>query len=185
MPSAARWSCWKTRKRVLPLAAAVKKVYLYGIDAAVARQYGYNGGRHAARSGTWPLLRVAAPYETLHPNYIFGSMQHEGRLDYIDGNADYEAIKNAAKYAPKTVVTVYLDRPAILGNVQDKASAIVANFGVSDGALFDVLTGQGQAARQAAVRAALVRMAEVQVQKSDVPYDTAHPLYKFGYGLAY
>ena len=28
-------------------------------------------------------------------------------------------------------------------------------------------------------------MAEVQVQKSDVPYDTAHPLYKFGYGLAY
>jgi beta-glucosidase len=101
----------------------VKKVYLYGIDAAVAKQYGYTVVATPQEADV-ALLRVAAPYETLHPNYIFGSMQHEGRLDYVDGNADYEAIKNAAKYAPKTVVTVYLDRPAILGNVQDKASAI-------------------------------------------------------------
>lgn len=173
----------ENKDKVLPLAAAVKKVYLYGIDAAVAKQYGYTVVATPQEADV-ALLRVAAPYETLHPNYIFGSMQHEGRLDYVDGNADYEAIKNAAKYAPKTVVTVYLDRPAILGNVRDKASAIVANFGVGDGALFDVLTGKAKPQGRLPFELPS-SMAEVQVQKSDVPYDTAHPLYKFGYGLAY
>jgi beta-glucosidase len=173
----------ENKDKVLPLAATVKKVYLYGIDAAVAKQYGYTVVATPQEADV-ALLRVAAPYETLHTNYIFGSMQHEGRLDYVDGNADYEAIKNAAKYAPKTVVTVYLDRPAILGNVQDKASAIVANFGVSDGALFDVLTGKAKPQGKLPFELPS-SMAEVQVQKSDVPYDTAHPLYKFGYGLAY
>ena len=173
----------ENKEKVLPLAAAVKKVYLYGIDAAVAKQYGYTVVATPQEADV-ALLRVAAPYETLHPNYIFGSMQHEGRLDYVDGNADYEAIKNAAKYAPKTVVTVYLDRPAILGNVRDKASAIVANFGVSDGALFDVLTGKARPQGRLPFELPS-SMAEVQVQKSDVPYDTAHPLYQFGYGLAY
>ncbi|KAB8047861.1 glycoside hydrolase family 3 protein [Janthinobacterium rivuli] len=173
----------ENKEKVLPLAASVKKVYLYGIDAAVAQQYGYTVVATPQEADV-ALLRVAAPYETLHPNYIFGSMQHEGRLDYVDGNADYEAIKNAAKNAPKTVVTVYLDRPAILGNVQDKASAILANFGVSDGALFDVLTGKAKPQGKLPFELPS-SMAEVQVQKSDVPYDTAHPLYKFGYGLAY
>ena len=173
----------ENKDKVLPLAASVKKVYLYGIDAAVAKQYGYTVVATPQEADV-ALLRVAAPYETLHPNYIFGSMQHEGRLDYVDGNADYEAIKNAAKYAPKTVVTVYLDRPAILGNVQDKASAILANFGVSDGALFDVLTGKAKPQGKLPFELPS-SMAEVQVQKSDVPYDTAHPLYKFGDGLAY
>ncbi|KAB8066426.1 glycoside hydrolase family 3 protein [Janthinobacterium violaceinigrum] len=173
----------ENKDKTLPLAATVKKVYLYGIDAAVAKQYGYTVVATPQEADV-ALLRVAAPYETLHPNYIFGSMQHEGRLNYVDGDADYEAIKNAAKYAPKTVVTVYLDRPAILGNVQDKASAILANFGVSDGALFDVLTGKAKPQGKLPFELPS-SMAEVQVQKSDVPYDTAHPLYKFGYGLGY
>jgi len=173
----------ENKDKVLPLAATVKKVYLYGIDAAVAKQYGYTVVATPQEADV-ALLRVAAPYETLHPNYIFGSMQHEGRLDYVDGNADYEAIKNAAKFAPKTVVTVYLDRPAILANVQDKASAIIANFGVSDGALFDVLTGKAKPQGKLPFELPS-SMAEVLVQKSDVPYDTAHPLYKFGYGLGY
>ncbi|MCM2564513.1 glycoside hydrolase family 3 protein [Janthinobacterium kumbetense] len=173
----------ENKDKVLPLATTVKKVYLYGIDAAVAKQYGYTVVATPQEADV-ALLRVAAPYEILHPNYIFGSMQHEGRLNYVDGDADYEAIKNAAKYAPKTVVTVYLDRPAILGNVQDKASAILANFGVSDGALFDVLTGKAKPQGKLPFELPS-SMAEVQVQKSDVPYDTAHPLYKFGYGMGY
>ncbi|MDO8039618.1 glycoside hydrolase family 3 N-terminal domain-containing protein [Janthinobacterium sp. SUN137] len=173
----------ENKDKVLPLATTVKKVYLYGIDAAVAKQYGYTVVATPQEADV-ALLRVAAPYEILHPNYIFGSMQHEGRLNYVDGDADYEAIKNAAKFAPKTVVTVYLDRPAILGNVQDKASAILANFGVSDGALFDVLTGKAKPQGKLPFELPS-SMAEVQVQKSDVPYDTAHPLYKFGYGLGY
>ncbi|MEG1326071.1 MAG: glycoside hydrolase family 3 C-terminal domain-containing protein [Janthinobacterium sp.] len=55
---------------------------------------------------------------------------------------------------------------------------------MSDGALFDVLTGKAKPQGKLPFELPS-SMAEVQVQKSDVPYDTAHPLYKFGYGLAY
>lgn len=173
----------KNDNKALPLASTVKKVYLYGIDPAVAAQYGYTVVATPQEADV-ALLRVSTPYETLHPNYIFGSMQHEGSLAFADGNADYEAIKNAAQNAPKTIVTVYLDRPAILTNVQDKAAAILGNFGVSDKALFDVVSGK--ASPQGKLPFELPSsMAEVEAQKSDLPYDTATPLYKFGHGLSY
>ena len=40
-------------------------------------------------------------------------MQHEGSLAFRDGDADYEAFKRVSAIVP-TIVTVYLDRPAIL-----------------------------------------------------------------------
>ncbi len=173
----------ENKQKVLPLAAGVKKVYLYGISAAVAQQYGYTVVATPQEADV-ALLRVQTPFETLHPNYMFGSMQHEGNLAFTDGNADYEAIKNATLHAPKTVVTVYLDRPAILGNVRDKVDAVIGNFGVSDAALFDVLSGK--ASPQGKLPFELPSsMDEVRAQLSDVPYDTANPLYKFGYGLTY
>jgi beta-glucosidase len=173
----------KNDNKALPLASTVKKVYLYGIDATVAAQYGYTVVATPQEADV-ALLRVSTPYETLHPNYIFGSMQHEGSLAFADGNADYEAIKNAAQYAPKTIVTVYLDRPAILTNVQDKATAILGNFGVSDTALFDVISGKAKPEGKLPFELPS-SMADVEAQMSDLPHDTATPLYKFGYGLSY
>ena len=83
-----------------------------------------------------------------------------------------------------TIVTVYLDRPAILTNVRDKAAAVLGNFGVDDAALFDVLTGK--ATPQGKLPFELPSsMAEVEAQRSDVPYDTAHPLYPVFHGLSY
>jgi beta-glucosidase len=82
------------------------------------------------------------------------------------------------------VVTIYLDRPAILTNVKDKVAALLGNFGVSDAALFDVLTGK--AAPQGRLPFELPSsMAEVKAQAEDTPYDTKTPLYKFGFGLRY
>ena len=167
----------------LPLAASVKKVYLYGIDASVAAQYGYTVVATPQEADV-ALLRVSAPYETLHPNYTFGMRQHEGSLAYVDGNADYEAIKLAAANAPKTIVTVYLDRPAILTNVVDKTSAILANFGINDSALFDVLTGKARPQGKLPFELPS-SMASVEAQLADVPYDSGDPLFHFGYGLSY
>jgi len=166
----------------LPLAAGGQKVWLYGVDAAVAQARGFTVVATPQEADV-AVLRVSAPFETLHPNYIFGSMQHEGSLAYADGNADYEAIKAAAS-VPKSVVTVYMDRPAILTNVKDKASAILANFGASDEALFDVLTGKARPEGKLPFELPS-SMAEVEAQKEDVPYDTANPLYRFGFGLSY
>jgi beta-glucosidase len=167
---------------VLPLTATGKKVWLYGIDPAVAQQYGYTVVS-TPQAADVAILRVSTPYETLHPNYMFGSMQHEGSLAFVDGNKDYEAIKQAAA-APKSIVSVYMDRPAILTNVQDKTTAILANFGASDIALFDVLTGKGKPEGKLPFELPS-SMDEVNAQLEDLPHDTAHPLYPYGYGLAY
>ena len=69
---------------------------------------------------------------------MFGSMQHEGDLGFRNGNAEFEEIKRITAAVP-TIVTLYLDRPAILTELKDRAAALVANFGVSDAALLDVL----------------------------------------------
>lgn len=55
---------------------------------------------------------------------------------------------------------------------------------MSDEALLDVITGR------AAVRGKLPfelpsSMAAVEAQRSDVPYDSARPLYPFGFGRSY
>jgi beta-glucosidase len=172
----------ENKNKVLPLAATVKKVYLYGISASAAAQYGLTVVATPEEADV-AIVRTSAPYETLHPGYIFGSFQHEGSLAYADGNADYEAIKAASAKVP-TVVTVYLDRPAILTNVQDKAAAILGNFGVSDVALFDVLTGKAKPLGKLPFELPS-SMAEVAAQLSDMPHDTAHPLYPIFHGLAY
>jgi beta-glucosidase len=167
---------------VLPLTATGKKVWLYGIDPAVAQQYGYTVV-DTPQAADVAILRVSTPYETLHPNYVFGAMQHEGSLAFVDGNKDYEAIKQAAA-APRSIVSIYMDRPAILTNVQDKTTAILANFGASDIALFDVLTGKSKPQGKLPFELPS-SMDEVAAQLEDVPHDTAHPLYPYGYGLAY
>lgn len=168
--------------KTLPLNGKIKKLYLYKINPQIARDYGFTVVEKP-EDADLALLRTATPFETLHPNYFFGARQHEGDLSFHDGNADYEAIKAASAKVP-TVVTIYLDRPGILTNVKDKVAALVGNFGVSDMALFDVLTGKAVPGGRLPFELPS-SMEEVKAQAADAPYDTKSPLYKFGYGLAY
>jgi beta-glucosidase len=128
-------------------------------------------------------VRTSAPYQTLHPNYVFGAMQHEGDLGFRAGDKEFEEIKRIAAAVP-TIVTVYLDRPAILTELKDRASALIGNFGVSDAALLDVLTGVAQPEGKLPFELPS-SMQEVEAQKSSVPRDTAHPLYPIGFGRRY
>jgi len=172
----------ENKNKTLPLSSKIKKLYLYKINPQVAQEYGFTVVPKP-EDADLALVRAETPFERLHPNYFFGARQHEGDLSFKDGNADYEAIKAASAKVP-TVVTIYLDRPAILTNVKDKIAALLGNFGVSDAALFDVLTGK--VAPQGKLPFELPSsMAEVKAQAEDTPHDTKTPLYKFGYGLTY
>jgi beta-glucosidase len=163
----------------LPLGGKIKKLYLHKINPQVARDYGFTVVEKV-EDADLALIRTVAPFQTLHPNYFFGARQHEGDLGFHDGNADYEAIKAASAKVP-TVVTIYLDRPAILTNIKDKVAALLGNFGVSDAALFDVLTGKAKAQGRLPFELPS-SMDEVKAQSPDTPKDTAHPLYQFGFG---
>ncbi|MGK9167800.1 glycoside hydrolase family 3 C-terminal domain-containing protein [Inquilinus limosus] len=167
---------------MLPLNPLLRRVWLHGVDAATIRARGFTVVDDPGQAD-FALVRAAAPYEILHPNYTFGSRQHEGRLDFRDGDPDYEAIKRASAVVP-TVVTVYLDRPAVLTDVSSRATALIGNFGITDDALLDVL--QGKARPRGRLPFELPSsMAAVLAQASDAPYDSRAPLYPFGYGLRY
>jgi len=128
-------------------------------------------------------VRLEAPFETLHPNYVFGAMQHEGNLGFHEGIKAYDEFVRVSAQLP-TVVTVYLDRPAILTPLKGKARAILGNFGVSDEALLDVLAGH--TAPQGKLPFDLpASMDAVAAQKSDVAHDMPRPLYSFGSGKSY
>jgi beta-glucosidase len=79
---------------------------------------------------------------------------------------------------------VYLDRPAILGPVKDHARAVLANFGVSDAALLDALTGRAKPEGKLPFELPS-SMEAVRAQRSDIAHDSARPLYPLGFGKTY
>jgi beta-glucosidase len=171
---------------MLPLRTTGKngalRVYLIGIDSSVARRAGWMVANDPAHADV-AIARLAAPFETLHPGFVFGAMQHEGSLAFHAGDKAYDEFVRVSALVP-TVATVYLDRPAILTPVRDHARALLGNFGVSDEALIDVLTGK--AAPMGRLPFDLpASMESVEAQRSDVAHDLTRPLYPFGFGRRY
>lgn len=171
----------ENKNKLLPLRGA-KRVYLHNVAADVATRAGLTVVTDPAQAEV-AIMRLSAPFERLHPQYVFGQFLHEGSLAFKDGDPDYEAFKRVSAVVP-TIVTVYLDRPAILTPIKERAQAIIANFGVSDAALLDVVTGRVGPEGKLPFELPS-SMEAVAAQQPDVPHDSRSPLYKFGYGLRY
>lgn len=168
-------------RQLLPLGAGSKRIFLQGVDPAVAIAHGFTPVSNVEEAEL-ALLRVGTPFEMLHPGFFFGSRHHEGRLDFRAGQPDYALIERASRVP--TILVVHLDRPAILTAVRGKVAALVGEFGISDAALLDVLTGA--ASPQGKLPFALpASMEQVEAQSPALPHDIPVPLYGFGFGLAY
>ncbi len=164
--------------QMLPARGA--KLFLHGVAAAVATERGYQVVSSAEQADV-AIIRVAAPFQRLHPTFFFGSFQHEGDLDFKDADSTLALVKATAAKVP-TIVVVYLDRPAILTALVPLAKTLIGEFGVSDGALFDALTGKVRPTGRLPFE--LPRsMDAVRAQKTDVPHDSPSPLYPIGYRL--
>ncbi len=170
----------ENKKRILPLKPGVK-VYLVGIDAAAARSQGFAVVDSPDKADV-AIVRAETPFEVLHAGYFFGSRQHEGRLNFEPGDAAYDAVLQCGN--TPVVMTVSLDRPAVLTSVRDKVAGLLANFGISDDALFDVLSGKAKPEGKLPFELPS-SMEAVKAQRSDLPHDSAKPLYAFGFGLRY
>ncbi len=164
--------------QMLPRAGA--KLFLRGVDPAVATARGYRVVARAEDADV-AIIRTAAPFQRLHPTFFFGNFQHEGDLDFKDNDTTFVLVHDIAAKVP-TIVVVYLDRPAILTELVPWAQTLIGEFGVSDGALFDALTGKVRPIGRLPFE--LPRsMDAVRAQKGDVPHDSPSPLYPIGYRL--
>ena len=169
----------QNRADALPFAACAK-VWLFGMSAEAARAAGLIVVDDPALAD-FAVIRAETASQMLHPNHFFGSRYKEGRLDYRPGDPAYDALVRASMHVP-TVLAIFLDRPAVLTNVQDMADVILANFGADDAAVLDVLLGHASA--RGMLPFELPRsMAAVEEQDPALPDDTRDPLYPFGAGI--
>ncbi len=168
----------ENEKQVLPIKRGAR-VYLRGIAAAAATQLGLRVVDDP-RQADVAVVRMEAPFEVLHPGYMFGSMQHEGRLDYPDSSRARQALAALAAQVP-TVATVYLDRAAVLTALKGTVRGLVANFGVEDGVLLEALMSRAPFTGRLPFELPS-SMEAVAGQRSDLPHDSAKPLYPIGFG---
>lgn len=169
---------------LLPLrstpAKPVGKVFLHGVSAEAARRAGLEVTATLDDAGL-AIIRTATPHQMLHPGFPFGAIQHEGDLDFKPGDETLSLIRAASAKVP-TLVTIMLDRPAILTEVRPLVTALFGDFGISDEALLDVIVGRARPVGRLPFELPS-SMEAVRAQKSDVPSDSAAPLYRIGYGL--
>lgn len=181
---------------LLPLKAEGKRVYLHNVNAEVATANGYTVVTDLAQADL-AIARVNAPGEQ-DPRFPFGSIHfgqlgfassdqveqetaHEGVYHGADELAAIQAIEQAGV---PLVLSVYLDRPAILTEVAPAAQVLLANFGALDQALFDVISGKAKARGKLPFELPSSWQAVLN-QQSDVASDSASPLYPYGAGLDY
>jgi beta-glucosidase len=170
----------KDPKHLLPLKPGTR-VFARGVSADALRAAGLTPV-DSIGDAQIALIRIAAPYETLHPFHFIGSRQHEGRLDFAPDNPDLIAVTEAARHIP-VIAALFLDRPAVLGAMNDTASAILANFGVADDALLAAVTGRTPPRGRLPFELPS-SMSAVERQNPAIPDDSAAPLYRAGFGIA-
>ncbi|HEX9107855.1 MAG TPA: glycoside hydrolase family 3 N-terminal domain-containing protein [Longimicrobiales bacterium] len=167
---------------LLPLHGGALRVYLQGVDSLAARREGWTVVADPAQAEL-AIVRLAAPFQVLHPRFVFGSRAHEGSLAFGDSTPGYADFLRLSARVP-TIAVVSLDRPAILTPVREHARALLASFGESDQALLDVLSGRARPQGRLPFDLP-ASMDAVLAQRPDLAHDIRQPLYPFGYGLRY
>jgi beta-glucosidase len=189
----------KNADELMP-AAAGKRIYVDGIDKAVAAQYGTVVDD--PKGADLAILRVASPATTYPYGGAFaGGGGSRGAaapspmpplptygITLAYGNASnfavLDTIKKIAATGTKTVVVVNMDKPAILTEFIENVAAVYGAFGPGDAALMDVLFGKAKVTGKLPFDVP-TDMPSVMANAADVPFDIVDPMFKFGFGLSY
>ncbi|GAA5092190.1 glycoside hydrolase family 3 N-terminal domain-containing protein [Microbacterium yannicii] len=147
--------------------------YLRGIDPS-ALPDGWSVAEPAQADVA--IVRLAAPFEP-RDHFFLESGMEQGSLEFAPAVVD-ELRTLAAQTA--LIIAVTLSRPAILTQIAEFATAIIADYGASDEALLDALTGV--VTPEGRLPFELPRsMAAVAASRPDVAGDTHDPLYPAGW----
>jgi beta-glucosidase len=196
----------KNAKDILPLKKGVR-MYIEGLDAAVAAQYGYVSTNNLDDADVC-IVRVNA---TGSGNPGGGRGQGGGRPGagrgegggrqggsgagggrLGGGNQPVDLTLPAARLTPiralmqkkPTIIVMQFDSPYVIPELANESAALLATFGVTDEALFDVLMGKFNPTGKLPFELPS-SMDAVREQLEDLPYDSKAPLFKFGSGLSY
>ena len=126
------------------------------------------------------VKRIETPFEPRDDNFL-ERFFHQGRLYYT--TEELEDILGVIGSRP-SVVIANLERPAILTEINEASTALLAEFGTSDEVLARLLFGEERPEGKMPFELPSSWEA-VEAQMEDVPYDSKDPLYEFGHGLTY
>lgn len=121
------------------------------------------------------VVRTEAPFEP-RDRYMLEASFHAGSLEF--SHEFEERVRELSVQAP-VVLVVRLDRPAILEPLLPFCAAVVADFGASDEAVLDVLTGRIPAVGELPFDIPRTAAA-IEPSRVDVPGDTVRPLFVAG-----
>jgi len=163
---------------VLPLKKGTK-IYAEGlIDNQVLNTYGEIVSNPSEADVI--VKRISTPFDERN-DYFLETFMRQGRL-YFNAE-EKKTILDLIRLKP-TIVLVNLDRAVILTEISKNSSALMADFGLSDEVLNELLFGKMRPEGKLPFELPSSWEA-VENQKEDVPYDSEDPLYKFGHGLSY
>lgn len=169
----------KNQGGILPIRQGAK-VWLNGVSADAAVRYGLTVVTDPADADII-VIRTATPFEQLHPLYYAGSRQHEGRLDFGPGVPAFDLAARLKGTAP-IVLSVFADRPPVLGAMTSLSNAIILDFGASDEALILALMALEPATGRLPIEVP-ASMAAVEAQNPAIPNDSRSPLFARGFGI--
>lgn len=128
-------------------------------------------------------MRTSAPFEQPHYGYFFGRRHHEGSLAFKPEDDVMKTLDKVSAIVP-VIMTMYMERPAVLTDITSKTRAFIANFGLSDEVLFTRLMSVAPYSGRLPF-ALPSTMKSVLEQDPSVPGDIKSPLYPTGFGLAH
>ncbi|MGV2984681.1 glycoside hydrolase family 3 N-terminal domain-containing protein [Microbacterium sp. AGC85] len=121
------------------------------------------------------VVRIAAPYDP-RDEFALEASFHAGSLEFAPEIV--ERLQALSAHAP-VILVVHLERPAILEPLFPSCAAVLVEFGASDIAVLEVLTGRTQA--EGRLPFDIPRSVEaVRTSRVDVPGDYASPLFPAG-----
>lgn len=188
----------KNANNILPLKKGIR-MYVEGLDASVAAQFGYVSTNNPDDADVC-IVRVSATGGgpgggrgqgggrggAGRPGGGFAGGRPGGGGQPVDMTippARLTPIRALMQKKP-TIIVMQFDSPYVIPELANESAALLATFGVTDEALFDVLMGKFNPTGKLPFELPS-SMDAVREQLEDLPYDSKAPLFKFGSGLSY
>ena len=168
----------KNEDHILPLQGQ-PKIFIKNMDSSVASHYAEIVT--TPEEADFAILRLDTPWIPVETKNPFAQGFHHGDLDFKEPLKS--EILELLQTVP-TIVVLYLDRPAVVPEINHSAKAMLAEYGASDTAVLNIIFGKTSPEGKLPFELPS-SMDAVRNQKADVPYDSENPLYSFGFGLSY